>query len=159
MTDVRYFEDLSVGDEWDAGVATITEAELLAFAERYDPQAFHTDEQAADRHFGGLIASGWHTAAACMRPFVDAVLADLAVVAAIGIDDLRWHAPVRPEDELSVRVCVVGRDGWDETRGRVSFELLARNQDGQLVHSRTDRVLVERRAAGKTAAGKSAQST
>ena len=142
---MQYFEDLAIGDEWDAGSVTITEDELVAFAERYDPQAFHTDAAAADRHFGGLIASGWHTAAACMRPFVDAVLSDVAVVAAAGVDDLRWHAPVRPGETLAVEVTVTEKSPWNDERGRVSFDLEASADDGEPVHSRTDLVIVERR--------------
>ncbi|WP_254864711.1 MaoC/PaaZ C-terminal domain-containing protein [Halovivax gelatinilyticus] len=144
MTPHLFFEDIAVDDAWEAGTATITESELLEFAERYDPQAFHVDEAAAERNFGGLITSGWHTAAACMRPFVDAVLTDIAVVAAAGVDDLRWHAPVRPDDTLSVTATVVEKAPWNDERGRVSFRIEAHNQDGELVHSRTDLVIVER---------------
>ena len=144
---MQYFEDLSVGDEWDAGTVEITEDELVAFAERYDPQVFHTDEAAADRHFGGLIASGWHTAAACMRPFVDAVLSEVAVVAAAGVDELRWHAPVRPGDTLTVSASVVETAPWNDERGRVSFGVEATADEGRLVHSRTDLVVVEREPA------------
>ncbi len=145
MTDPHYYDDLAVGDEWHAGSVTISESELIEFAERYDPQAFHVDEAAAERHFGGLITSGWHTAAACMRPFVETVLTDVAVVAAAGVDDLRWHAPVRPGDTLTVDVSVAETAPWSDERGRVSFRLAAHNQDDELVHSRTDLVVVERR--------------
>ncbi|AGB17100.1 acyl dehydratase [Halovivax ruber XH-70] len=140
-----YYEDLAVGDEWDVGTVTITEDELLEFAERYDPQAFHVDEAAAERHFDGLIASGWHTAAACMRPFVETVLADVAVVAAAGVDDLRWHEPVRPDDALAVEISVVEKAPWSDDRGQVSFRLRATNDAGDPVHTRTDLVIVERR--------------
>ena len=100
--DRLYVEDLSVGQTWDAGRVTFTEEDIVAFAEEFDPQPFHVDPEAAGNHFDGVIASGWHTAAACMRPFVTAALADVAVVAAVGIDDLRWHKPVSPGDTLSV---------------------------------------------------------
>lgn len=140
-----YYEDLAVGDEWDAGTVSITEDELREFAERYDPQEFHVDEAAAERHFGGLITSGWHTAAACMRPLVDSVLSDVAVVAAAGVDDLRWLEPVRPGDTLAVEASVAEKTPWNDERGRVSFRVTATNDDGELVHSRTDLVVVERR--------------
>ncbi|MFC3960099.1 MaoC/PaaZ C-terminal domain-containing protein [Halovivax cerinus] len=145
MPATYYYEDLAVGDEWDAGTVSITEEELLEFAERYDPQAFHVDEAAAERHFGGLITSGWHTAAACMRPLVESVLSDVAVVAAAGVDDLRWREPVRPGDALTIEVAVVEKTPWNDDRGQVSFQLTATNGDGDVVHDRTDLVVVERR--------------
>lgn len=140
-----YVEDLSVGQTWDAGRVTFTEEDIVAFAEEFDPQPFHVDPEAAGNHFDGVIASGWHTAAACMRPFVTAVLADVAVVAAVGIDDLRWHKPVHPGDTLSVTASVVDTDSWNEQRGKVTFGLEATDPTGERVHSRKDLVLVERR--------------
>lgn len=147
-----YFEDLSVGDEWDAGRVTVTGGEIRAFAERYDPQPFHVDEAAAQDRFDGPIASGWHTAAACMRPFVETVLSDVAVVAAAGVDELRWHEPVRPGDTLAVEASVVETAPWNDERGRVSVRLAA-TVDGELVHSRTDLVVVERRTAAEATDG------
>ena len=139
------FDDLAVGDSWSPGAVSVTEAEIVEFAEKYDPQPFHLDPAAAERHFGGLIASGWHTAALCMRPLAEHVLDEVAVVAAMGIDDLRWHEPVRPGDALSVVVEVAEKRAWSDERGLVGFRLRATNEDGDLVHSRTDLVLVERR--------------
>jgi len=82
-----------------------------------------------------------------MRPFAAEVLSEVAIVAALGIDDLRWHAPVQPGDTLSVEVSVADIEPWNDQRGKVTFELGATNQDGDLVHSRKDLVLVERRDA------------
>ena len=140
-----YVEDLSVGQTWDAGRVTFTEEGIVAFAEEFDPQPFHVDPESAGNHFDDVIASGWHTAAACMRPFVTAVLADVVVVAAVGIDDLRWHKPVSPGDTLSVTASVVDTDSWNEQRGKVTFGLEATDPTGERVHSRKDLVLVERR--------------
>jgi acyl dehydratase len=142
---LQYVEDLRVGQTWEPGSVTFTEAEILAFAEEFDPQPFHVDPEAAGRHFDGLIASGWHTAAGCMRPFAAEVLSNVAVVAALGIEDLRWHAPVYPGDTLSVAVSVVDTESWNDRRGKVAFGLEATDEDGERVHSRTDLVLVERR--------------
>ena len=141
----RHYEEFEVGDSFDLGSQTITEAEIVAFAEEFDPQPFHVDPEAAGNHFDDVIASGWHTAAACMRPFVTAVLADVAVVAAVGVDDLRWHAPVHPGDTLSVTASVVDTDSWNEQRGKVTFGLEATDPTGERIHSRKDLVLVERR--------------
>ncbi|PSP91612.1 dehydratase [Halobacteriales archaeon QS_4_66_20] len=143
--DRLYVEDLSVGQTWDAGRVTFTEEGIVAFAEEFDPQPFHVDPEAAGNHFDDVIASGWHTAAACMRPFVTAVLANVAVVAAVGIDDLRWHKPVSPGDTLSVTASVVDTDSWSDRRGKVTFGIEATDPTGERVHSRKDLVLVERR--------------
>lgn len=147
MTDLErlYFEDLEVGRTWEVGSASFTAAGIRAFAEQFDPQPIHLDEAAGRRHFDGLIASGWHTAAACMRPFAEHVLHRVAIIAALGIDDLVWRRAVRPGDELDVTVTVHDKRVWDESRGQVRFELVAKNQAPALVHSRLDKVLVERR--------------
>lgn len=146
----RYYEDVEVGEVHDCGSYEVTEAEVREFAERYDPQPYHTDPEAASETiFDGLVASGWHTAAMCMRQYVDGFLGDLADPAAIGVDDLRWHEPVRPGDVLSIRVEVTEtfpserRDG----RGHVRPRVTAVNQDDVVVVSRTDRLLVRRRDA------------
>ena len=107
-TDGRYFEDYPPGAVFEGGPVMVSEAELLDFARRYDPQAMHTDPEAAARgHFGGLIASGWHTAAMMMRLFATHFLSPVSSLASPGIDELRWLAPVRPGDELRLRVTVV----------------------------------------------------
>ncbi|WP_435067204.1 MaoC/PaaZ C-terminal domain-containing protein [Haloplanus sp. C73] len=113
-----FFEDV---DRWDGeshGTYEATEAEIVEFAERYDPQWFHTDpERAAESIHGDLIASGWHTAAMSMRLFVDGFLDETAALGAKGLDRLRWPAPVHPGDELTVHSTIRGVDessGTDE---------------------------------------------
>jgi acyl dehydratase len=137
MTD-RYFEDYVPGAVFTAGPIMISEEEIIEFARRYDPQAMHTDPEAAKRGpFGGLVASGWHTAALMMRLFVDKVLSPASSVASPGLDELRWLKPVRPGDRLSLRVMVLkarrsrSRPGEGIVRSRV--ELL--NQGGEVVLS------------------------
>jgi acyl dehydratase len=102
-------------DRWDGesyGSYPVTESEIIEFAERYDPQWFHTDpDRAADSIHGSLIASGWHTAAMSMRLFVDGFLDETATLGGKGIDRLRWPAPVVPGDELTVHSTIHGVDG------------------------------------------------
>src|SRR5436853_2771222 len=103
----RYFEDYPPGAVFEGGGIAVTEAEILEFAGKYDPQAMHTDPEAAARgYFGGLIASGWHTAAMTMRLFAAHFLSSASSLASPGIDELRWVRPVRPGDVLRVRVTV-----------------------------------------------------
>lgn len=141
----KYFEEFSVDESHDLGSATVTEAEIVAFAEQYDPQSFHVDPAAAERgQFGALIASGWHTMAVTMRLLVDGLFADVAVVGAVGVDDLRWRKPVYGGDELHATVTVAEKEGWDDETGLIRFALETENQDGETVATRTDLVLVER---------------
>jgi acyl dehydratase len=106
--DDRYFEDYVEGEVYRFGSIAVTADEIVDFARRYDPQSFHTDPEAARRSpFGGLIASGWHTAGLMMRLFADHYLTHVASLASPGLDELRWLKPVRPGDTLSIRVTVL----------------------------------------------------
>ena len=99
----RYFEDYVVGEVQELGTACLSEAEIIDFARKYDPQDFHIDpEKAVAGPFGGLIASGWHTAAVVMQPYVESYLSNVSSLGSPGLDQLRWLAPVRPGDELTV---------------------------------------------------------
>jgi acyl dehydratase len=104
----RYFEDFKVGDELTSPGITVTEAQIIAFAMQFDPQPFHVDEEAA-RHtfFGGLVASGWHTAAMTMRLFVDSDIKPATGYIGAGGSDLTWPRPVRPGDVLHAESEVV----------------------------------------------------
>jgi len=104
----RRFEDYMPGAVYEYGHISVTEAEIIDFARRFDPQYLHVDrERAAQGPFGGLIASGWHTAAMMMRLIVDNFLPKTASLGSPGIDELRWLRPVRPGDVLSIRLSVL----------------------------------------------------
>lgn len=142
----QYFEDLSIGDTYKLDSHTVTEDEIIDFAEQYDPQDFHIDSQQAEESmFGDLIASGWHTAAVTMRLVVDGLLDEVAVVGAVGVDTLRWERAVYGGDELHPSVTVAEKEGWDDDKGLVKFDVETINQDGDRVMRRTDLVLVEHR--------------
>ncbi len=103
----RYFEDYEPGTVHEFGTITVEEADIIEFGRRFDPQVFHTDLQAAKQTiYGGLIASGWHTASLMMRLFVDHYLSGIASLGSPGVDEMRWTKPVRPGDILSLRVTV-----------------------------------------------------
>lgn len=136
--DDRYFEDYAPGSVYEYGYVTASEQDIVEFARRYDPQTFHTDPRlAADSRFGGLIASGWHTAAMCMRLFVDHYLSHVASMASPGMDELRWPRPVRPGDVLRFRATIdaarVSKSKPD--RGLVHTTAELWNQDDDLVMS------------------------
>jgi acyl dehydratase len=133
---VRYFEDFNVGDVTEVGPVTVTEAEIVEFAERFDPQPFHIDVEAAKASpFGGLIASGWHTTALFMGMFVRAVLLDSASLGSPGVEEIRWTAPVRPGDTLHGRSTVtdVRPSLKNPRRGTVFTTNEVWNQDDMLV--------------------------
>jgi len=131
-----YFEDFPVGARKDCGSRTVTEAEILAFAREFDPQPFHVDEAAAKASmFGGIIASGWHTASMAMRMQVDAILSKSHSLGSPGIDELRWLKPVRPGDTLKLTVEVVeSRPSQSKPdRGSIKCRYVMTNQKSEEV--------------------------
>ena len=138
MTDygLRYFDDYLPGATYDCGIFSVNEEEIVSFAEQFDPQPFHVDPEAAARGpFGGLIASGWHTAALVMRQLVDNYLPAEASLGSPGLDEMRWPDPVRPGDTLRVRATVVEarRSLSKPDRGIMKTVIEAVNQDGRTV--------------------------
>jgi len=142
-----YFEDLAVDDEWTYGEYDVTEDELVDFAEQYDPQWFHTDREraAAESPYGGLIASGWHTAAMTMRLLVEGFLDDTATMGAKGVDELRWRKPVEPGDTLSIRIAVEDTTVDSDSRGTVRLRIDTTNAADELVCSMIGIVMIARR--------------
>ncbi len=129
----RYFEDYIVGDEIEFGETTVDEQELLEFAQKFDPQPFHLDhEAAAQTHFGGLVTSGWHTCSMLMRMMVDHYISEVASMGSPGVDEIRWLVPVRPGDVLRARVRITEarRSNSKPDRGlvRSSIELINQNE-------------------------------
>jgi acyl dehydratase len=132
----QYFEDFAAGDTIELGSFSLSADEIVEFARKYDPQPMHVDLEAARRSmYGGLIASGWHTAASYMRLVVDQVLNGTDSLGSPGIDQLRWLKPVRPGDTVRARFHVLetrlsnSRPDWGIVRSR--GELL--NQDDEVV--------------------------
>ncbi|MFQ5858672.1 MAG: MaoC family dehydratase [Anaerolineae bacterium] len=130
----RYFEDYVAGSVHEFGSIDVEEGEVIAFAQRFDPQVFHTDPEAAtETMFGGLIASGWHTAGLMMRLYVDHYLSKVASLGSPGADELRWIKPVRPGDTLSLRVTILetrrsrSKPNWGIVRSFV--EVLNQNRE------------------------------
>jgi acyl dehydratase len=141
-----YFEDLTVGEGREAGSYDVTAEEIREFAGQYDPQPFHTDpEAAAETPFGGLVASGWHTAAMTMRLLVEGPLSTIASRGAAGVDELRWRQPVRPGQTLTVETEIADRRDWDEGTGLVDVAITTL-ADGEVAMEMVGLVLVEKRA-------------
>jgi acyl dehydratase len=115
------FEEVDIGTSVEIDETyEVTAEEIVEFAGKYDPQPFHVDEAAAaDSIFGGLVASGWHTCAMAMRLLVDGYLSEAGTRGALGVDDLRWHHPVRPGDVLRIRSEIVDKEPWSDGLGLV----------------------------------------
>jgi acyl dehydratase len=143
-----FLEDLTPGRRFTAGPITVTEAEIIEFARRYDPQPFHTDPEAAKAHpvFQGHAASGWHTAA-LMMSMVAKALEGLPWGVVGGGGDLQWKAPVRPGDRLRLEIEVLevtpSRSRTD--RGTALMRNRVLNQDDAVVQEFTPRIVVPRR--------------
>ena len=134
----QYLDDLKVGQTFKTNGVTITEAEIIGFAGKYDPQPFHLDAgEAAKSPYGGLIASGFQSLAVCFRLFIQSGIFLESSIGSPGIDELRWLAPVRPGDTLHTEVDVleVRPSTSRPDRGIVRLKYQARNQHGDAVLS------------------------
>lgn len=132
----RHFQDIEVGERHEIGEYALTREEIRSFAKKYDPQPFHLDEEAASESiFGGLIASGWQTAAITHSLTLGGFFNDLATQGARGVDQLRWHQPVRPGDVLSVCLEVLEKDAHPSGLGTARVQVSTRNGSGDEVLS------------------------
>lgn len=152
MTDLieRYLEDFEAGQTFRSGSVRIDVDRIKSFAAEFDPQPFHLDQHAAsDSIFGGLAASGWHTAAITMRLLVDSDLAPAGGIVGAGFDELRWPRPVRPGDELRVEseVLEVRASKSRPDQGVIKVRTTTLNQDNQPVQVSVGNLIVPRRPA------------
>lgn len=142
------FEDFPVGRLGTYGPRHVTREEILAFAAEFDPQPMHLDEEAA-RHtmLQGLSGSGWHLCSLMMRMMFDGFIGRAASLGSPGVNELRWLAPLRPGDDLTLEVDVadarVSRSR-PET-GIVTFKAIARNARGQVLCEMVSPIIVSRR--------------
>lgn len=145
---MRHWEDFEAGQVYELGARTVTRDEIVAFARQFDPQPFHLDEEAAARSpFGGLIASGWHTAALFMRMYVDELINDTVSMGSPGVEELRWLVPVRPGDELRGRVTILeaAPSSTRPDRGTIRARMELRNQRDEVVLTMVARGFLGRR--------------
>jgi acyl dehydratase len=146
----RYLEDFAVGQIFGSGRWRITKEQIKAFAAEFDPQPFHLDETAAkDTFFGGLAASGWHTAAVTMKLLVESELQPADGVIGAGFDEFRWPKPVRPGDELHIEseVLEVRRSRSKPSQGLIKLRTTTLNQHNETVQVQIGNLVVPRRSA------------
>jgi len=143
-----FFEDFEVGTTEEFGEYLVTEEEILEFASKYDPQAFHlSDEAAKATLFGGLCASGWHTCAIAMRMLVDNMPESNKSLGSPGIDELRWTRPVFPGDTLRVKTTVLSKTNSRSRPdlGSLQMQNEVFNQKNELVMSNKPIVIYRKR--------------
>jgi acyl dehydratase len=150
MAQVEWFDDLSVGMCFKSPEVEVTEADIKRFAAEFDPQPMHLDEAAAKRSMlKGLSGSGWHLCSIMMRMMVDGYVGRTASLGSPGVNEMRWLAPLRPGDDLTIDVDVmearVSRSRPDT--GIVTFKCRVRNAAGQALAEMVSPIMVTRRAA------------
>ena len=148
MTGTRYLEDFAVGQIFRSGRLRIDQERIKTFGAEFDPQPFHLDEEAArDTIFGGLAASGWHTAALTMRLLVDSDIKPAGGIVGAGFDEMRWPRPVRPGDELRVEseVLEVRASKSRPGQGLIKVRTTTLNQNDEAVQITVGNLVVKRR--------------
>ena len=150
MTTIKYdWEDFIPGWENESPPRTLSAPQITTFAREYDPQSYHTDEEAAKASpFGGLIASGWQTCSVAMRLMCDGYLLQSSCIGSPGMDELRWFKPVRPGDALRLNTTVLEQtpSQKDPRRGTVKFRWDVLNQRDEVVCTMVGRQHYRRRA-------------
>jgi acyl dehydratase len=144
----RYLEDFAVGQTFRSGRLQIDKDRIKTFAAEFDPQPFHLDEDAARATiFGGLAASGWHTAAVTMRLLVESDLKPAGGIVGAGFDEFRWPRPVRPGDELRVEseVLEVRPSRSRPDQGLIKVRTNTLNQNDEAVQVTVGNLVVPRR--------------
>jgi acyl dehydratase len=148
MAEERYLEDFSVGQTFLSGSVKVETEQIKSFASQFDPQPFHLDEgAAAATFFGGLVASGWHTAALTMRMIVDSDLRIAGGLIGAGAEELKWPRPVRPGDTLHIvsEVIEVRPSKSRPDQGIIKVRTQTMNQEDQPVMIFVANMLVPRR--------------
>jgi acyl dehydratase len=152
---MQYLQDFSEGQTFRSSTLRVDAEQIKTFAAQFDPQPFHTDEQAARTTiFGGLAASGWHTAALTMRLLVDSELKPAGGLVGAGLDELKWPKPVRPGDDLhlNIEVLSVRPSRSRPTQGIIKVRTTTLNQNDEAVQVFVGNLIVVARPASAEAA-------
>ena len=148
MPEALYFEDFPLGEVVEYGGVDVSVEDIIAFARDFDPQPFHTDEEAARSATGGLIASGWHTSALLLRMNCEAFLTRAALQEEAGVEEVRWQLPVRPGDRLHVRRHTLARRPRESQTNASEVEFLYEvvNQEGAIAMIQRSVLLLKQRS-------------
>lgn len=149
-SDLLYYEDFVEGESFETGEYEVTAEEIIAFAKEYDPLPFHVDEElAAETMTQGLIASGWHVLSIQMRMIYDGILYRTASMGSFGLEDVRWIAPVRPGNILSLKRTALSKrvSKSRPEMGIIQFKWEVRDQTGELKCTTVGANLIQTRAS------------
>jgi len=149
-----FLEDFAAGQTFGSGSVRVDAADIKSFAAQFDPQPFHLDEQTAARtFFGGLAASGWHTAALTMRLMVESEFKPAGGLIGAGVEEMNWPRAVRPGDTLHLTIEIIGVRASKSrpTQGLIKVRTTTLNQNDEPVQMFTGNLLVIARGAAKTA--------
>jgi acyl dehydratase len=149
---MRYLEDFAVGQKFGSATLSVDEERIKRFAAEFDPQPFHLDDGAARASFfGGLAASGWHTAALTMRLLVESEVKPAGGIIGAGFDEFRWPRPVRPGDELRIEaeVLEVRPSKSRPEQGMIKLRTTTLNQRNEPVQISVGNLVVPRRPQSK----------
>lgn len=147
MSDLLYLEDLTIGQKFTSPTHALDAEQIKAFASQFDPQPFHTDEAAArDTFFGGLAASGWHTAALTMKLLTSTKPGIAGGLVGAG-GEIAWPQPTRPGDVLQVtsEILEVKPSRSKPERGMAVMRSETKNQRGEVLQILTSRLIVPKR--------------
>jgi acyl dehydratase len=150
MTSERYLDDFQVGERFVTQTVTLDAQMIKSFAAQFDPQPQHLDEEHAARSFfGGLTASGWHTAALTIKLIVESELRISGGIVGSGLDEFQWYRPVRPGDSLHVEfeVVEIRLPFVRQNHGTLRIKIATLNQNGSPVLTVIANLLVPRRPA------------
>ena len=143
-----YFEDIAIGQRFQSESYDVSEDAIIAFAREFDVQAFHLNHAAANESlFGGLAASGWHTAAIAMRLFTTGPLQFVGGAVGLGVDELRWPVAVRAGDSVGLETEILDARASRSkpTHGILRIRNVLTNQNGAVVLSYSANAMVQRR--------------
>ena len=150
---MKYYEDYEKGETKELGSFSLTEDEIVEFAEKYDPLWLHVDEERIEEEspFGGLIASGWHSLMSCHRLLVEGDEDEVAALGSPGVEKVSWEIPVYPEERITVTSTVVDKRPSEKVpdRGLVKVEVVGENEDGNEVLSYLSKMYFQREDAGE----------
>ena len=148
---MKFYEDYEKGETKQLGSFSLTEEEIVEFAEKYDPLWLHVDEERIEKEspFGGLIASGWHSLMSCHRLLVEGDDEEIAALGSPGVEEVSWKLPIYPGDEITVTSTVVEKRTSEKVpnRGLVKVEVVGENEGGDEVLSYVSKMYFGRRDA------------
>lgn len=144
---MKYLEDFAPGQVFRFRSAPMSKEAITAFAEEWDPQRLHTDEDYATAVHGSLIASGFQTMLEVFKPIMTEFMVDIANIGGIGFDNLRWQRPVRPNEALDIELTInsITPSKSKPDRGVLRYTLSAKNPKGEVVFSTETPVMIQRK--------------